>query len=191
MGRVPGGDPWYGGVTPAVRRDRVERDPARILVLSDTHVPYRAPDLPLPVWQAAEQADLILHAGDVVEAWVLAALRRLAPVLAVHGNVDGAELLAALPAARVVEVAGVRIGLTHGHRGRGRTTAERARAAFAAGGVDAVVFGHSHEPCLERGPDGALLVNPGSPTDPRRAPRPSFAWLRVEAGRVEAEHVYL
>lgn len=165
------------------------RDVVRVLVLADTHVPQRARDLPVPVWTAAEEADLILHAGDVVDGWVLAALARFAPVAAVRGNLDGDEL--GTPPRRVLEVAGVRVGLVHGHEGRGRTAPERAREAFPGRTVDVIVFGHSHQPLLQRDPDGVLLLNPGSPTDPRHAPAPSFAWLRVEGGRVEAEHVFL
>ena len=143
------------------------------------------------MWQAAERCDAILHAGDVAEAWVLKALERCAPVLAVRGNVDDPELHALLPDVRVVEVGGVRLGLTHGHLGRGRGAAQQARSLLEGTGVQAVVFGHSHQPLLERGPDGVLLLNPGSPTDPRRAPRPSFAWVEVEEGELEAWHEYL
>lgn len=164
-------------------------DTARILVLSDTHIPQRARDLPAPVWLAAERADLILHAGDVTAGWVLAALARFAPVVAVRGNLDGDD--ADLPPRRVITVAGARIGLTHGHEGPGRSTPERALAAFRGERVQAVVFGHSHQPWLEWTPDGVLLVNPGSPTDPRRAAAPSYAWLAVGPGGVEAEHVFL
>lgn len=161
----------------------------RVLVLSDTHVPGRARDLPGAVWLAAERADLILHAGDVTAGWVLDALARFAPVFAVRGNLDGDELV--LPPARVVEVGAVRIGLVHGHEGPGRTTAERALAAFRGGRVDAVVFGHSHLPHAERTAGGVWLVNPGSPTDPRAAPAPSFAWLRLTPQGVYVEHVEL
>lgn len=163
----------------------------RILVLSDTHVPGRARDLPRAVWEAAERAVLVLHAGDFVVPRVLEDLEQVAPVVAVHGNSDDPDLQARLPAARVVEHAGLRIGLVHGHEGPGRSTPERALRTFAGQGVDVVVFGHSHWPLLERAEGGTLLLNPGSPTDPRRAPAPSFAWLWVEDGAARAEHVFL
>lgn len=168
---------------------RVPAGPLRILVLADTHVPGRAPDLPGEVWRAADEAGLILHAGDVTAARVLEGLARRAPLHAVRGNLDGPEL--DLPARRVVEAGGVRIGLLHGHEGPGRSPAERARAAFRDQGVAVAVFGHSHEPCWQQAPEGFWLLNPGSPTDPRRAPRPTFAWLWVGPEGVRAEHVAL
>ncbi|HEY8448965.1 MAG TPA: metallophosphoesterase [Bacillota bacterium] len=159
----------------------------RVLVLADTHIPARASDLPARVWEAAADADAILHAGDVTDGWVLAALAQFAPTYAVTGNCDD-PAGARQPQQRLLEWEGVRIGLVHGHLGRGRTTVERARSHFPD--ADVIVFGHSHEPLLTR--DGRLLLlNPGSPTDRRRAPRASFAWLQLSAGKVEAEHVFL
>lgn len=160
----------------------------RVLVISDSHIPQRAGDLPLAVWEAAREADAVLHAGDLTDLWVYHALRRFAPTHAVSGNVDPPETAAALAERRVLNLGGVRVGLTHGHRGAGRTTPERALAAFAGDAVDVVVFGHSHQPLIEER-DGVLLVNPGSVTDRRRAPWCSFAWLRIDGGKAAAELV--
>ncbi|MFO7246007.1 MAG: metallophosphoesterase [Thermaerobacter sp.] len=162
----------------------------RILVISDSHIPQMAPDLPAAVYEAAEQADAILHAGDITDLWVCRALERFAPTHAVHGNVDGPETAAALPARQVLDLAGVRVGLTHGHLGDAATTPERAFNAFAGEPVQVVVFGHSHQALIEeRG--GVLLLNPGSVSDRRQALGRSFAWLYVEDGRVRAELVRL
>lgn len=95
-------------------------------------------------------------------------------------------LKATLPRARIVEVGGFRLGLIHGD-GVAGSTLERARRAF--NGVDCIVFGHSHSPYLRRH-DSVLMLNPGSPTDKRRAPRPSFALLRI-TDHLDAEIVYL
>ena len=153
----------------------------RVLVLSDTHVPGRARDLPAAVWAAADAADVILHAGDLTDLWLLHALRRFAPTHAVAGNVDPPETAAVLPQRALVELGGLRVGITHGHLGRGRTTPDRALSQFAGEAVDVIVFGHSHQPLIQRR-GGVLLLNPGSPTDRRRAPEPTFAWLTVAAG---------
>jgi len=88
---------------------------------------------------------------------------------------------------RIVEVASTRLGLVHGDLGVGRTTPERATRSFEPDEVDAVLFGHSHIPLLDRLPDGRLLLNPGSPTDRRRRPRYSWALLEVDAGATQAE----
>lgn len=164
----------------------------RVLVLSDTHIPGRARSLPPAVLEAAAQADLIVHAGDLVTLDVYDELALLAPVLAVHGNVDDPAVYRRLPARAVLERDGVRVGVTHGHLGQGRTTPERALAAFAGDDPPpaVVIFGHSHQPSLERR-DGILLLNPGSPTDPRWAPAPTYGWLELEAGEARARVVEL
>jgi putative phosphoesterase len=126
---------------------------------------------------AFQGVDLILHAGDLVVPDVLAELRSIAPVEAVAGNNDPAELVAELGTARLLELAGYRIGLTHGHLGTGKTTPERALSQFP--GADCVVFGHSHMPyCQWHGE--TLAFNPGSATDKRRAPSCSIGILYLE-----------
>ena len=111
---------------------------------------------------------------------MLEQLAELAPVDAVAGNNDPPELGERLGYERLVEVAGARIGLTHGHRGTGRTTPERAWRTFASfeRPLHAIAFGHSHQPLVERR-DGVWLLNPGSPTDRRRQPTFSFVWIDV------------
>lgn len=144
-------------------------------ILADTHLLPRggAPPLPPALLAGLLGVDAILHAGDIACAEVLQALGRIAPVHAVAGNVDPPEL--GLPGRRLLEMDGLTIGLTHGHLGPGRTTPERARRAFPRPPA-VIVFGHSHEPLIEAVPGGPLLVNPGSPTQPRgRAP--TFALL--------------
>ncbi|MBI2300566.1 MAG: metallophosphoesterase family protein [Armatimonadetes bacterium] len=155
----------------------------RIGLLSDTH--GRA--LPPELLQAFESVALILHAGDIGDLSLLGELGKLAEVRAVGGNIDATSvLLKAVPTDLSLQVEGVWIGVAHGHVGRGRTTAERAMSWFPH--ADVVIFGHSHRPLIEqRGK--ALLINPGSPTDPRGAPQRTCAVLTVEAGQASAELV--
>jgi putative phosphoesterase len=122
-----------------------------------------------------ERADLILHGGDVVAAQVLRELEAFAPVEAVFGNMDEPVLREALPERRVVSVEGVRIGMVHipGERA-GRE--ERLVSWFP--GCDAVVYGHTHVPQLEQH-RGVWILNPGSPTERRRAPQHSLIVLDV------------
>jgi len=112
-------------------------------------------------------ADLIVHAGDLTSLSVLRELQSYGEVVAVRGNVDDADLRAALPAVAVVGVVGARIGVLH-DAGPAAGRLSRLRARFAD--VGAVVFGHSHQPFQERSPDGFQIFNPGSPTERRRAP---------------------
>ncbi len=167
--------------------------PLTVGVISDTHL-YPEPrgrDLPATLLDELARAapGLILHAGDILAPWVLDRLGELAPVLAVRGNGDPADLFPELPLARIVTVGAHRLGLTHGHLGRGATTPLRAYNTFAGADppVACVAFGHSHQP-LGKLHRGVLLFNPGSPTDRRRQPYYSFGLLRV-AETIEPELV--
>lgn len=157
-----------------------------IAAISDTHIPDKARSLPEALVERLRTVDLILHAGDFTSMATLRFIGALAPTEAVHGNVDDALLKVSLPRRRVVDAGGFRIGLVHGD-GVGGTTVDRARRAFDD--VDCIVFGHSHSPYLRRhGP--VLMLNPGSPTDRRREPHPSFALLSA-TDSLAAEIVYL
>ena len=147
-----------------------------VAVISDTHLPRGRRRLPDACRQRLAAADLILHAGDLIEIGVLRELEALGEVAAVHGNVDEPAVRMALPARRVVEAAGARIGMLHdADPAKGRL--ERLRGAFPA--TDAVVFGHSHVPLHERARDGFQIFNPGSPTDRRRQPRHTMGEARL------------
>src|SRR3954452_10897325 len=112
-------------------------------------------------------ADLILHAGDFVEAEVVLEIESLGPPLAaVHGNVDSEEVRRLLPAVRTVAAGSARIAMVH-DAGPASGRLERMRARFPD--ADAVVFGHSHIPLHEER-RGFHIFNPGSPTDRRRQP---------------------
>jgi uncharacterized protein len=113
-----------------------------------------------------ERAELILHTGDVTAATVLEELEELAPVAAVHGNMDEPALREALPGRLVVEAEGLRIGLVHDARG---AAGRHARLATAFPGCDAIAYGHTHIPEVARVGE-TWILNPGSPTERRRAP---------------------
>jgi uncharacterized protein len=152
-----------------------------VVVLADTHVPRRAKGLPEGLTPHLESADLILHAGDLLVEDVLYELESYAPVRAVKGNVDGWDVR--LPETLEFEVEDVPVAMVH-DSGPKKGRWNRMRRRFP--GARVVVFGHSHIPWLED--EGELmLLNPGSPTDRRRAPEHTFALLRVEGGEARAE----
>lgn len=109
---------------------------------------------------------------------MLEELVQLAPVEAVHGNVDDAALRARLPERRVVDTGGLRVGVVH-DPGPLRGRAERLCRWFP--GCDVVVYGHTHVPELTRRED-VWILNPGSPTQRRRAPTRSLALLEADGG---------
>ncbi|HZT52817.1 MAG TPA: metallophosphoesterase family protein [Gaiellaceae bacterium] len=148
-------------------------------VLSDTHLPRGGRRLPEACLARLRAADLVLHAGDLVAASVLDELERLGPpVRAVHGNMDEPALQARLPATLVVEAAGLRIGVIHDP---GPPAGRRERLLARFPGCAAVVYGHTHLPEVVRA-GGVWLLNPGSPTERRRAAAHTMLELVVEAG---------
>jgi putative phosphoesterase len=160
-----------------------------VAVISDTHLPRGSRALPAACVERLRAADLILHAGDLSTAQVLADLRALGPpVEAVHGNADDYEVRRLLPAARLVKAGGARIAMVHD---AGRADGRLARLRERFRDVDAVVFGHSHIPLHER--DGAFQIfNPGSPTDRRRQPTHTMGVARIgDDGAVDFELVDL
>jgi uncharacterized protein len=151
------------------------------VVIADTHIPRRAKVLPEDLLPHLERADLIMHAGDLMDPGLLDELAVQATVLAVRGNLD--PLDARLPEVRRFEFGGVRIAMIH-DSGTKKERRSRMRRRFPEARV--VVFGHSHIPWLED-EEGLLLLNPGSPTDRRRQPEHTFALLQAEGGKVRAE----
>lgn len=154
----------------------------RVVVLSDTHLrsggKRRLPD---GAYRALDDAEVILHAGDIVTADLLHELSGFAPTHAVLGNNDVDPSLAYLPETRLEIIGGVRVAMVHDSGPRsGREARMRRRFPEA----DVVVFGHSHIPWNGPGLDGQLLFNPGSPTERRAQPRHTLGVLDLDAGRV-------
>lgn len=155
----------------------------RIGVISDTHIPRAAPDLPERVYREFRGADMILHAGDLIEMSVLEKLQEIAPTHAVSGNMDTHEVKEALPQKDTINVGGFKIGLMHGY-GPPAKVIDVVSKEFS--GMDVIVFGHSHSPFCER-IKNTLFFNPGSPTDKIFAAYNSFGILKIGekiAGRI-------
>ena len=130
---------------------------------------------------------MILHAGDLVEAAVLDRLGGIAPLRAVHGNMDDDKVCSRLPEKDIIEIGGLRLGLVHGH-GSPAHLLETVKAEFS--GVDAIVFGHTHT-AVNVVKDGILFFNPGSPTDKIFATSNSYGILEVNGKIIEGRIVRL
>ncbi|MGI9125038.1 MAG: metallophosphoesterase family protein [Mycobacterium sp.] len=140
----------------------------RLVLLSDTHVPPRARDLPAPLWAQIESADMVVHAGDWVHVDLLDELTdRSAGLVGCWGNNDGPALRERLPERADVTLGGVRFTVVHE---TGTAKGREARMAAAYPDTDVLVFGHSHIPWDTTAASGLRLLNPGSPTDRRRQP---------------------
>lgn len=158
----------------------------RAVVLADTHLrPGLDRRLPDAVYGALRDADVVLHAGDILVAEVLHELGGFAPVHAVLGNNDR-DLVGDLPEVLEVDLAGVAVGMIH-DSGPSAGRARRLRRRFPR--CDLVVFGHSHLPGDALGEDGQRLFNPGSPTERRRAPTRTFGIVDLVHGRIAGHHL--
>jgi len=156
----------------------------KVGVVSDTH--WQVADGPLPpeLFEELSGVDLILHAGDLVTVEILDQLKKIAPVQAVAGNMDAAEIRKQLPARRIVDIEKVRLGLIHGW-GPPQGLPQRVSREFSED-VAVVIFGHSHQPYKEW-IDGRLLFNPGSLLDDRFSDERSYGRLTIQGDRIEAE----
>jgi putative phosphoesterase len=156
----------------------------RLLLMSDTHIPKRARALPDAVLAEVEAADVVIHAGDWVDAATLDLLEaRSRRLVGVWGNNDGPELRRRLPEVARVTLEGVRFAVVHE---TGPATGREARCEREFPDADVLVFGHSHIPWDTVTPRGLRLLNPGSPTDRRRQPACTYLTAEVADGRLSA-----
>ena len=149
-----------------------------IVVVSDTHA-QTDPPLTDSLQRAISKAELVIHAGDFFRYPVLSAFEELAAdLVAVHGNVDDAELRSQLPSKRIISHQGVTIALTHTVGGGETGLAAFGREQDAA----LVISGHTHRPGYRW--TGELgLLNPGSHAEPR-GHRPAYAELDIDETQV-------
>src|SRR5690242_4506682 len=127
--------------------------PKRIGLISDTHGLLREEAV-----RALTGSDLIIHAGDIGKPEILDSLRRLAPVVAIRGNVDTEPWALTLPETTVAEAGSLQFYVIHDVKALDLDP--------AAAGFGVVVSGHSHQPGkTER--SGVWYINPGS-AGPRR-----------------------
>lgn len=148
-----------------------------IALLGDTHMPRGTRRLPDDCLRLLDEAEAVLHVGDFTETSVLEALQKLAPVHAVHGNMDEWPLPETLPARLVTELAGLSIGLVHDP---GPAAGRHARLRGWFPGCALIAYGHTHRPEIAFA-GGVWIVNPGSPTERRGAPHHTMAF--IEGGR--------
>jgi uncharacterized protein len=156
-------------------------------LISDTHVPKRANGIPKQVTQIFQNADYIVHAGDLVQLAVLDELEELAPVLAVHGNMDGPEVSGALPKMSSLKVYDWKIGVMHDPSASLGIT--KMRELAKQNGFNVFVYGHTHVADI-KWENRVLYINPGSPTDPPSFVKPSVGLLKVSAQSVEPEIIH-
>ncbi len=154
----------------------------KIGVVSDTHDRVLG-----ALFEALDGVEEILHAGDIASEDALTEIEAIAPVTAVHGNMDDAGLRARLSPELLLDREGIRIALLHGHR-QGRAQVDDFVEKYSVIGPDLVIFGHTHEP-LSRVWDRVHYFNPGTAGGVRGDA--TCGLLTVVDGVFEIEHVPL
>lgn len=152
-------------------------------VISDTHIPVRAKEIPKQVFKVFENVDYIVHAGDLVELSVVDELEQIAPVLVVYGNMDGPDIRGKLTKVNSFRVFDWKIGVMHNPGALFGT--RKMREVAKLNGFNALVYGHTHNANVKWEGD-VLLVNPGSPTNPNPPfiAKPTVGLLRITKERI-------
>ena len=163
---------------------RLQESPGKVVgLISDTHVPVRAKEIPKEVFKVFENVDYIVHAGDLVEMSVIDELEQIAPVLVVYGNMDGPEIRGKLTKVNSFKVFDWKIGVMHDPGALFGTSKMREIAKL--NGFNVLVYGHTHSANMKWEND-MLFVNPGSPTNPARPfiVKPSVGLLRITKEKI-------
>jgi putative phosphoesterase len=129
----------------------------KIGVISDTHLSEPSDEFRNIISEHFKEADMVLHAGDIVEKRVLEVFLGQ-DLRAVSGNMDSAEIKRILSPKQVIKVDKFRIGLIHGW-GCHTDIEKEIKKEFRQ--VDCIVFGHTHSP-INHIIDGVLFFNPGA-----------------------------
>ncbi len=158
----------------------------RVVVIADTHLSATSRRwLPDAALKLIDGAQAVLHAGDIVDRGILAALESMAPTYAVAGNNDQ-SLVGVLPSTLSLDLGGVRVAMIH-DSGATKGRAARMRRRFPDAAI--VVFGHSHIPVDEMGEAGQRLFNPGSPTQRRSQRHHTVGVLDLDGGTVVGHRI--
>jgi len=152
-------------------------------LISDTHIPDRENKIPITVLETFKDVELIIHAGDLTSIGVKEELEKIAPVLAVQGNMDRTYNID-LPKSLTKTIEDVKIGVNHGKvYPRGDT--QQLYYIAKELDVEVLITGHTHQAFVEQ-IDDILLLNPGSPTVPRLT-NPTVMLMTVKKGEVDVE----
>jgi putative phosphoesterase len=146
----------------------------RLGIISDTHGLLRP-----EVFEIFSEVDQIIHAGDIGPPELLTELEAIAPVIAVHGNVDDGELRARLPQVVETRIDGLDFVITHGDQ-FGSPTPELLYQAYPD--AEVIIFGHTHRPLLVTLDVVVTVMNPGGAGHRRFKLPPTVGIMELEAG---------
>jgi putative phosphoesterase len=167
-------------------QSKITKEESLIGVLSDTHIPTMRKEVPAQVSVVFKDVDLVIHAGDLVSLEVVRELEKIAPVIAVSGNMDTLEVRQKLPPAVCLRIYNWKVGVIHDSVFP--LVGSRMKGIARKNGLDILIFGHTHRPLLKR--NDILIMNPGSPTSPLWS-KPSVGLLKINKHSYEGKIVHL
>ena len=146
-------------------------------VISDTHgrIPSRIPS-------AFKNVDLIIHAGDIGDETVLDGLSKIAPVVAVRGNMDFGRWSRQLPETEIIEIGQILLYVTH--------IAYRLDPDPDNAGYKVVISGHTHRPDIYN-KNGVIYINPGSASYPKFGDPGSAAMIHIKDNNLSVKLIHL
>jgi putative phosphoesterase len=146
-------------------------------LISDTHG-----HIPTGVSEAFKNADLIIHAGDIGDEEVIDKLSKIAPVVAVRGNMDFGKWASQLPEKEVIEIGQIVLVVIH--------MVNRLDAKPHKTGFTAVISGHTHRPDIYE-ENGITFINPGSASYPKSGHPASAGLIHIKGDRLGANIIHL
>jgi putative phosphoesterase len=146
-------------------------------VISDTHG-----RIPSGVPKAFKKVDLIIHAGDIGDETVLDKLSKIAPVVAVRGNMDYGKWTRQLPETDIIEIGQIVLYVLH--------IANRLDPDPDDASFNAVISGHTHRPDVYE-KNGVTFINPGSASYPKFGNPGSAAMIQIRSNTLSVELIYL
>lgn len=159
----------------------------RIGVISDTHIPIAAGEIPPQILADFKKVDMIIHVGDLVDLSVYDKLKTVCSnIKVVSGNMDGHQIKEKFPEKEIIRIGQYKIGVMHGY-GAPAKLIDIMNEAFKNDNVNLIIFGHSHTALNEK-KGNVLYFNPGSPTDKVFSPYNSYGIIEVN-DQIKAEIV--
>lgn len=158
----------------------------QVAIVSDSHVPGRADEIPDEVLNACEDADMTAHAGDFTSSEAYDAFDATGKLVSVHGNMDR---VSGLPGTENFTAGGVEFVVTHGTGSPAGYEDRVVEEARSEAGEDAVaVCGHTHK-VMDEVHDGVRLLNPGSCTGAPPADRATMMLAEAKGGNLNVDIV--
>ena len=142
------------------------------------------PKIQVALLYALRDCSLIVHAGDLVELYVIEELKKISRVEAVYGNMDTPRVKSALENKKAFVIDGKKICLMHGDGGPDKLI-NVLKDEFFSQKPNIIIFGHSHVP-MNKYIDGVLFFNPGSATDTIFAPYRSYGIIEIVDNQIKA-----